>query len=40
MLRRPEARGSYSVREAAPTALLLGNIGVVQARESGPEALR
>ncbi len=40
MLKRPESRGSYAVRDAAPTALLLGNIGVVQARESGPEVLR
>ncbi len=30
---RTETTGTYAVREAAPTALVLGNIGVVQARE-------
>ena len=31
MLKRPEAKSSYAVRQAAPSALLLGNIGIVQA---------
>ena len=31
MLKRPEAKTSYAVRSAAPSALLLGNLGVVQA---------
>lgn len=31
MLKNPAALGSYRVRNVAPTALLLGNIGVVQA---------
>jgi isopentenyl-diphosphate delta-isomerase len=31
MLKRPEAKRSYVVRGAAPNALLLGNLGVVQA---------
>ncbi len=31
MLKRPESKASYSVRRAAPNALLLGNLGVVQA---------
>ena len=30
----------YQVRDVAPTALILGNIGIVQARESSTEALR
>lgn len=30
---RRETTGSYAVRDAAPTALVLGNLGVVQARE-------
>src|SRR5689334_14697918 len=33
MSRVPETAWTYQVREVAPTALLLGNIGVVQARE-------
>lgn len=31
MLKRPESEATYRVRDVAPTALLLGNIGVVQA---------
>lgn len=33
MLVRPETKPSYAVREVAPTTLLLGNVGVVQARQ-------
>jgi isopentenyl-diphosphate delta-isomerase len=35
MLIDPETAGSYRVRDVAPDILLLGNIGVVQAREAG-----
>lgn len=31
MLKRPDAKSSYAVRRVAPTALVLGNLGVVQA---------
>lgn len=34
------AADGYSVRDVAPTALILGNIGVVQARETPTAALR
>jgi isopentenyl-diphosphate delta-isomerase len=33
MFRRAEAAGTYAVRQGAPTTLVLGNLGVVQARE-------
>ena len=34
MLKRPESASTYRVRDVAPSALVLGNIGVVQAREA------
>lgn len=34
MQKRPETAWTFQVREAAPTALILGNLGVVQARET------
>jgi isopentenyl-diphosphate delta-isomerase len=36
---RPEAASSYRVRDVAPTTLVLGNIGVVQARAMSNDAL-
>src|SRR5690349_17216114 len=33
MQKRPESASSFHVREVAPTALVLGNLGVVQARD-------
>lgn len=39
MHRRAEVSWTYAVRERAPTTLLLGNVGVVQAREMNTEAL-
>ena len=39
MMKRPETRGSFAVRDVAKNVLLLGNVGIVQAREAGPEAL-
>ena len=33
MFLRPDAAGSYRVRDLAPTTVVLGNLGVVQARE-------
>jgi len=35
MLLHPETAGSYRVRDVAPDVLVLGNVGVVQAREAG-----
>lgn len=40
MHRRADVAWTYSVREAAPTALLLGNVGLVQAREMSTAQLR
>jgi isopentenyl-diphosphate delta-isomerase len=37
MLRHPEMKKTFQVRDVAPEALLLGNIGVAQARELGVE---
>jgi isopentenyl-diphosphate delta-isomerase len=39
MLQEPSTVASYQVRARAPTALLLGNIGVVQARQYPSETL-
>lgn len=39
MLLRPETAATYKVRDVAPTALILGNIGVVQAREMSSQAV-
>ncbi len=40
MLKRPDTRGTYEVRKAAPNVLLLGNIGGVQAAAMTTEAVR
>ncbi|MFO0627272.1 MAG: alpha-hydroxy-acid oxidizing protein [Polyangiales bacterium] len=40
MHRRAEVSWTYRVREVAPTTLLLGNLGLVQARELDDDALR
>lgn len=40
MHRRDELSWTYRVRELAPTTLLLGNLGLVQARELDDETLR
>jgi len=40
MMRRPETTSSFAVRDVAKDVLLLGNVGVVQAREAGEDALR
>jgi isopentenyl-diphosphate Delta-isomerase len=39
MLNDPAAEESYQLRDRAPTALLLGNIGVVQARDCPSDAV-
>ena len=39
LLSDPKAPG-YQVREVAPDALILGNLGLVQARESGPDTIQ
>jgi isopentenyl-diphosphate delta-isomerase len=39
MLRREGAAESYRVREVAPTTLVLGNLGVVQARDMSTDAV-
>jgi isopentenyl-diphosphate delta-isomerase len=36
MLEHPELAASYQVRDAAPTAVLFGNVGAVQAAQIGP----
>lgn len=40
MLKRPESKPSYFVRSVAPNALVLGNLGVVQAAKMSSEAVR
>jgi len=40
MLERPELASTYEVRDVAPSILLFGNVGVVQARETPTLALR
>lgn len=40
MHRRAEVSWTYAVREVAPTTLVLGNIGLVQARELSDDQLR
>jgi isopentenyl-diphosphate delta-isomerase len=40
MLRNPAARESFQLRDVAPTALILGNIGIAQARELTEQQLR
>jgi isopentenyl-diphosphate delta-isomerase len=39
MQKRPETSWTYQVREHAPDVLLLGNVGVVQARELSTESI-
>ncbi len=39
MLEDPEARDGFLLRPLAPTTLLLGNLGAVQARELSPETV-
>lgn len=39
MLQHPELTDTYAVREVAPDVLLLGNLGVIQARERKSEEL-
>ena len=40
MQKKPETAWTYQVREKAPDVLLLGNVGVVQAREMDPELIK
>jgi isopentenyl-diphosphate delta-isomerase len=40
MLKKPETRSSYTVRDVAPGTLLLGNIGAVQAAAMSVEGVR
>lgn len=40
MLKKPETRASYEVRDVAPTVLLLGNVGGVQAAAMSVDAVR
>jgi isopentenyl-diphosphate delta-isomerase len=39
MAEHPDLAASFRVRAAAPTALVIGNLGVVQARQMGPAAV-
>ncbi len=39
MQKRPESGDTFRVRDVAPTTLVLGNLGVVQAREQSSEAI-
>jgi isopentenyl-diphosphate delta-isomerase len=39
MLKNPETVSSYQVRDTAPTTLVLGNIGIVQARENRSDVI-
>jgi isopentenyl-diphosphate delta-isomerase len=39
MLETPELAASYRVRQVAPDILLLANLGAVQARDAGPDAV-
>lgn len=39
MQKRPDTSWTYQVREVAPTALLFGNVGVVQARDMTTDAV-
>jgi isopentenyl-diphosphate delta-isomerase len=40
MLRYPELKKTFEVRDVAPSVLLLGNIGIAQARELDPHQVR
>jgi isopentenyl-diphosphate Delta-isomerase len=40
MLKRPESKSSYTVRRTAPNALVLGNLGVVQAAKMSTSEIR
>lgn len=40
MLKKPETRSSYAVRDVAPNVLLLGNIGAVQAAAMSTQGVR
>lgn len=40
MQKRPESAASFRVRDVAPTALVLGNLGVVQARDQSTADVR
>lgn len=40
MQKRPETAGTFRVRDVAPTTLVIGNLGVVQAREQKTDSIR